>query len=403
MGGWRRTALAEVDPASRLAVRLRVREAAERDYESGRTKAVLAALPEARQCGDRAVLAEALHLAQHCLLGPKYAELRSTLGEELLAAAAAADDPFEACRGLMWRATNLLLTGHPHADRALTRLRAALAEHRHLAMAYVVSAVDVMLTIRAGALEHAEQMAEESASLGRQAGDLDVLGWYGAHLVTIRFFQGRGEELLPMLQELVASPDLSEPNDAFLGALATAASMAGDSWTATSALRRLCRPNLAALRHNSIWLVTVFGAVLAARLLGDRDVAAEAYELLVPFAELPVTGSLAITCMGSAHYPLAVAAATLERWEVAVDHFRKSMAADEALGHRPAHVLSEAAWVKRWRLPVRPRSQHDASPVPRPPRGPSAWTHGVPGGANPPRPRSRTKRASVSGMERCGC
>ncbi len=342
VSGWRRTALAEVDPASLLAVRLRVREAAERDYESGGTKAVLAALPEARRCGDRVAIAEALHLAQHCLLGPKFTELRITLGEELLAVAAAADDPFEACRGLMWRATNLLLAGHPHADRALALLRAALAEHRHLAMSYVVSAVDVMLAIRAGALERAEQLAEESASVGRQAGDLDVLGWYGAHLVTIRFFQGRGEELLSMLQELVASPELSEPNDAFLGALATAASMAGDSWAATSALRRLRRPNLAALRHNSIWLVTVFGAVLAAGLLGDREVAAEAYELLVPFAELPVTGSFAITCMGSAHYPLAVAAATLERWDVAVDHFRQSMVANEALGHRPAHVLSEA-------------------------------------------------------------
>ena len=123
VSGWRRTALAEVDPASLLAVRLRVREAAERDYESGGTKAVLAALREARRCGDRAAIAEALHLAQHCLLGPKFTELRVTLGEELLAVAAAIDDPFEACRGLMWRATNLLLTGHPHADRALTLLR----------------------------------------------------------------------------------------------------------------------------------------------------------------------------------------------------------------------------------------------------------------------------------------
>jgi hypothetical protein len=331
-----------LDPASLLAVRLRMRDVAERDYESGGTKAVLAALADARRCGDRATLAEALHLAQHCLLGPRFTELRLTLGEELLAVAAAADDPFDACRGLMWRATNLLLAGHPHADRALVLLRAALAEYRHLAMSYVVSAVSVMFAIRAGTFGLAEQLAEESASLGRQAGDPDVLGWYGAHLVTIRFFQGRSDELLPMLQELVASPELSEPNDAFLGALATVASMAGDSWTATSALRRLCRPNLAALRHNSIWLVTIFGAVLAARLLEDKDVAAEAYELLVPFAELPLTGSFAITCLGSVHYPLAVAAATLERWYVAVDHFRQSMAASEALGHRPAHVLSEA-------------------------------------------------------------
>lgn len=35
VSGWRRSALAGVDPASLIAVRLRVREAAERDYESG--------------------------------------------------------------------------------------------------------------------------------------------------------------------------------------------------------------------------------------------------------------------------------------------------------------------------------------------------------------------------------
>jgi hypothetical protein len=229
------------------------------------------------------------------------------------------------------------------------------------------------------------------------------LGWYGAHLVTIRFFQGRGEELLPMLQELVASPELSEPNDAFLGALATAASMMGDSWTATSALRRLCRPNLVALRHNSLWLVTVFGAVLAARLLGDRDVAAEAYELLVPFAELPVTASFAITCMGSAHYPLAVAAATLERWDAAVDHFRQSMAANEALGHRPAHVLSEAGLGEA--LAVTGEAAESARCFARAQAAAAAlaWTPGVPGGASPPRPHSRTKRPSACGTERCGC
>jgi hypothetical protein len=160
---------------------------------------------------------------------------------------------------------------------------------------------------------------------------------------------------------------------------------------------------LRALRHNSIWLVTVFGAVLAARLLGDRDVAAEAYELLVPFAELPVTGSLAITCMGSAHYPLAVAAATLERWDAAVDHFRQSMAANEALGHRPAHVLSEAGLGEA--LAVTGEAAESARCFARAQAAAAAlaWTPGVPGGASPPRPHSRTKRPSACGTERCGC
>jgi tetratricopeptide (TPR) repeat protein len=341
--GWRRAALDELDSTSTLAMRLRVRAAAEADYTSGSSDTVLAELEEVNRCGDRVAIAEALHLTLHCLLGPESTELRMRLAERLLGVAGATGNPFHALTGLMWRTTNLLLIGDPHADRALSLLRAELEKHPNLALAYVVSAIDAMLAIRAGTFERAEQLAGESADLGRRAGDLDVLGWYGAHLVTIRFFQGRGDELLPMLRELVASPELSEPNDAFLGALATSASMSGDRWAAATALSRLRRPSLAQLRHNSIWLITLFGTVQAAHMLGDTEVAAEAYELLAPYSELPTTGSLAITCMGSTHYTLGVAASTLGRWDAAVTHFKQAMVANEALGHRPAYVLSEAA------------------------------------------------------------
>jgi hypothetical protein len=248
--GWRQTALSAIDPQSARAVQLRVREAAESDYASGRHDSVLAAVADARRCGERRVLAEALHLAQHCLLGPEFTELRQSLGDDLLGVAAAIGDPFETSVGLMWRTTNLFLGGHPHADRALTQLRAALDGHPHFALSYVVSAIDVMIAIRAGDFDRAEQLAEISATLGHRAGDLDVVGWYGAHVSTIRFLQGRADELMPMLTELVSSPDLSEPNDAFLGVLAVAASTAGDRWQAASALRRLRRPDLSALRQH---------------------------------------------------------------------------------------------------------------------------------------------------------
>ena len=258
---WRRSALAAADPFTLLARRLQVRESAEADYAVGGIARVLAALDDVLRAGDTTAVVEALHLTQHCLLGPEFGELRMALTRRLLAAAATTGDTFDICVSLLWRVTNLILLGDAHADRALSSFRAALQQHPHQALSYVLSAIDVMTAIRAGDLQRAEFLAERSASQGREAGDADVLGWYGAHLVTIRYFQGRGHELLPMLQELVASPDLSEPNDAFLGALATAASMTGDTWTAASALGRLRRPSLSALRHNSIWLVTLFGAV----------------------------------------------------------------------------------------------------------------------------------------------
>jgi hypothetical protein len=340
---WRAAAVAATDPSSLLALRLRMREAAEADYAVGDTARVLAALDDVTRFEDASAVAEALHLTLHCLLGPGDGELRMTLASRLLAAAATTRDPFDTSLGLMWRVTNLLLLGDPHADRALTSFRAAMAQHPNAALSFVLSAIDVMLAIRAGDLERAETVAERSAVLGREAGDPDALGWYGAHLVTIGYFRGRGNELTAMLQQLVASPELSEPNDAFLGALATGASMAGDTWTAASALSRLRRPSLATLRHNSIWLVTLFGAVLAADLLHDTDVADEAYELLLPHAELPCAASFAVTCMGSTHYPLGVAASTSGRWRLAVEHFEQAVVANERLGHRPARVVAEAA------------------------------------------------------------
>ena len=343
---WRRSALAAADPSTLLARRLQVRESAEADYAVGGIARVLAALDDVLRAGDTTAVVEALHLTQHCLLGPEFGALRMTLTRRLLAAAATTGDPFDISVSLLWRVTNLILLGVPHADRALSSFRAALQQHPHQALSYVLSAIDVMTAIRAGDLQRAEFLAERSASQGREAGDADVLGWYGAHLVTIRYFQGRGYELLPMLQELVASPDLSEPNDAFLGALATAASMTGDTWTAASALGRLRRPSLSALRHNSIWLVTLFGAVLAADLLQDADIADEAYELLLPYAELPSAASFGITCMGSTHYPLGIAASTSGRSEQAVEHFEQGIVANEALAHRPARVLCEAALAK---------------------------------------------------------
>ncbi|MBW9213271.1 hypothetical protein KV102_00325 [Mumia sp. zg.B53] len=342
VASWRRIALDGLNESSLLAFRLRARGAAEDDYETGERTAVMQALEDARACGDRTILAETLHLAQHCLLGPAHIGLRLELGQELLAVAGAEQDAFEECRGLLWRATNLYLAGHPHAERALTMLRAALEARPHVAMSYVLSAMEVMGSIREGSLERAEMLAEECADLGRRAGDPDVFGWHGAHLTTIRYYQGRAAELVPFLRDMVASPVLSEPNDAFLGALATVAAMSGETWSAATALRRLRRPTLGTLRHNSLWLSTMYGAVIAARLLHDAEAAQEAYALLLPYAHLPIMASLAVTCFGSTHYPLGAAAMALGRTDDAAVHYRAALAANEDFGHRPAHVLAEA-------------------------------------------------------------
>ena len=78
-----------LDPGSPLALRVRTRLAGEADYSRGTHAAVLAALDEVRALGDPELLAEALRIAHHCLLGPGHVTVRRELAVELTKATSA--------------------------------------------------------------------------------------------------------------------------------------------------------------------------------------------------------------------------------------------------------------------------------------------------------------------------
>ncbi|MGH3192732.1 MAG: hypothetical protein ACRDOL_36890, partial [Streptosporangiaceae bacterium] len=100
----------------------------------------------------------------------------------------------------------------------------------------MVSAIDVMLAIRAGRLDEAESLARGCAASGALAGDIDHGWWSGAQMVTIRWYQGRLGELLSALHDQVRSPDLSAVDNSAVAALAVAAALSGDLRTAASSL-----------------------------------------------------------------------------------------------------------------------------------------------------------------------
>src|SRR6202012_2534715 len=168
----------------------------------------------------------------------------------------------------------------------------------------------------------------------------DHAWWSAAQLVTIRWYQGRLTELLPMLDDLVHSPVLSAVDNSAVAALAVAAALSGDRPRAASALAALCGRDLAALPSSSSWLVTMNGVVEAAYLLADADVAARAYELLRPHAQLPMVGSLGITCFGSTQHALGVASLTSGHLDRAVEHLRAAVQHNLALAHWPAMLAS---------------------------------------------------------------
>ena len=338
--------LDQLEPRSSLALRVRARLAGEADYLHGRHDAILAVLAEARAADDSAALAEALSMAHHCLLGPGCRAQRRGLAADLIKESFRTGRRSDLLMGLLRQTADAYLDGDPHAGRLLGELRGHLAQHDHLAVGYVASAIDVMLAVRAGRLAEAEALAASCAASGRRAGDADSDWWYGAQLVTIRWYQGRLVELLPMLREQATATGLSAVDNSAHAALAVAAALAGDRHAAASSLAALRGSDLAALPRSSSWLATMNGIAEAAFLLPDPAIAAQAYDLLRPHGQLPMIGSLGITCFGSAWHALGVAALTCGRIDQAVEHFAAAVQHNLALGHGPAVVASRRrlAW-----------------------------------------------------------
>ena len=332
--------LSLLDPHSSLALRVGTRLAGEADYVRGGHDAILAQLDVARTAADPELLAEALSLAHHCLLGPEHVALRRDLAVELIKTSFRTRRRSDLLMGLLWQTVDAYSSGDPHAGRHLGELRDQLSQQNHLAVAFVVSAIDVMLAIRAGRLDDAESLSRACAATGAAAGDVDHEWWSGAQLVTIRWYQGRLTELLPVLRDWEHSPDLSAVDNSVVAALAVAAAQAGDLRTAVSSLRALCGSDLAALPRSSSWLGTMNGIVETAALLGDAEVSARAYDLLRPYAGLPMVGGLGITCFGSVHHALGVASLTCGHLDQAIDHLRAAVQHNLALAHWPAVAAS---------------------------------------------------------------
>ncbi|MET8762358.1 hypothetical protein [Lentzea sp. NPDC004782] len=341
-----RHALTLVEPGSDLALRLRLRLTAESDYQANENANVLALLDEARKVADPVVRVEALSLAHHCVLGPDHVERRLELAAEMITESLRTGRPGDLMMALLWQVADHFLDADPHAVRRLTDLRERLKHEDHLAVRFVVSAMEVMLAIRDGRFAEAEQLAGASAQLGAEAGDVDATAWYGAQLCAIRWYQGRTPELFPLVDHLVHSPTLSTVDNSFFSALAVAAALAGDRRKAEGALAMLCRRGLDSLPRSSTWLVTMSGIADAAHLLDDVEVAREVYAILRPYARLPLMASLAVTCFGSAQHPLGLAALTFGDVGLALTHLKAAVRDNLALGHWPAALSSRRKYAE---------------------------------------------------------
>jgi transcriptional regulator with XRE-family HTH domain len=328
--------------ATVLRCRLTARRAAELAYESGTTGEVLSARNAARATGDQRALAEALSLSHHALLRPEHGERRLAIADELIAVASAAGLELLTLVGMCRRTIDLFHLGDPRAERSLVDLHRRADEANCRSVLFLYTAMEVMLLIRAGHLARAEQRAAACFRLGTEVGDADAPLYYGAHLFTIRWLQGRGAELVDLAASTANSPTLPEAEVTFHATVALLATDAGQRDRTRSALHRLTASGLAAIPPSSTWLACMFAVVEAAAALEEPDLARQAYELLTPFAHLPVVPSMATVCLGSAERALGLAALTFGDVDRAVAHLDRAVDANIRLANRPFTACARA-------------------------------------------------------------
>lgn len=342
--GLQRAALAGLgEDHAVLSCRLTARLAAEAVYDGGPVEAVHQALADARRSGDSTALAEALSLCHHALLAPEHAHGRLGLADDLVRVASEAGHGVLALMGLCWRAVDLFLLGDERALRALADLRERADALACQAILYIVDVLDVMLLVRAGRLAEAEAAAERCFERGTEVGEVDTVGYLGAHLLAIRWIQGRDAELGDLADEVASSPTLVADEFAFRATSALLAARAGHTDRARVRLDALVADGVDALPRSSTWLVGVAAIVETAAVLGDTAVAREAYDLLRPFADRPLMPSLAVVCLGSTERVLGLAALAFGEPDVAVGHLERAVEATRSLDNRPLVAITQAA------------------------------------------------------------
>jgi AAA ATPase domain len=325
-----------------LRGRLRLRLAAEEVYAGADPQSLRDELDLARAGGDALALAEGLSLAHHALLAPGGEAELLAMAEELVRVASGAGEAMFTLMGMMWRTVDLYQLGDRRARRSLEELRQRVDALRCRSIGYIVALIDVMRLIRAGRLDEAESAADAALALGTEVGDSDAIPYFAAQLLTIRFLQGREVELVEVAGSVATSVAVVPRERALRAAEALLTARAGRSSEASLILEELAADDLAAL---SPWSTSLAGLALmveAAAELGDGALARRLYPALVPFAQLVVMPSLAVTCLGSVERSLGIAALTWGDRRLAAEHLERARRANIGLRHLPMAALSAA-------------------------------------------------------------
>jgi class 3 adenylate cyclase len=282
----------------------------------------------ARNGGDARTIAEVLRTALYAYWSAETLELRTVLTKELSDCAASVHDPA------------LELWAHDRAFHAYTErgefapAQAALEREQRIAGELGQPTLEWFVTWHAAAREllrgdlaAGERLAERAFATGQEAGEPDAVLVYGAQLSYIRVCQGRGQEVIAMLEQSVSAyPGLS----GWRAGLAWALCWLERHAEAEAILEQAARDRFAHVAPGVHKLATLAMYADAAAQTGLAEAASILYELIEPWADQIVW--IGSNGFGHVRMYLGLLAAVMGEHEQADQHLAFACAFQEANG-----------------------------------------------------------------------
>ena len=274
------------------------------------------AISLARRAGDPGALAHVLHNAFQAVWSADTLARRVAIADELNSVASRMQDP-----ALQWWASyselivSLELGEIERASAAIRREQQVADELGQPALLWLASAHGATLELLRGDLTTGERLAERAFHLGQDVDALNAALYYGTHLSFVRACQGRGAEVVAMLEQSVAA----QPGiPAWRAGLAHVYCGLGQFDKAAAIVQDAARDRFEHISWDPVRVTTLVFYAAAAAQSGCGEAAAILYDLLEPWDDqLATTDTLNY---GHARLYLGELAHTIGRDELAIEH-----------------------------------------------------------------------------------
>lgn len=294
----------------------------------------------ARELADDDALVHTLYVWNLVHVTTPDFETRRRVVDELLALGRASGDDEVEALALHEHAHDMAEAGDFAAFDAEVAAGDALARRAHSATwQWSTLARRAMRAAMQGRFEEAEALGDQAFELGVGSQHGLAAASLGAHLLALRTWQGRLDELLPMI---AASAGRFTGLPGVQAAVPFAHAELGQLAEAGDALDRLATDRfLAEAQRGQSWTAALAMLARAAALTGDADVAARLLEHLRAWADRHVISPLADAYYGPMSLYLGMSLATTGDDAAAAAELARAVGQAEAGGARPA-----AAWAR---------------------------------------------------------